>query len=780
MRLVPFLLLLLSALAWSEPLLGVVLEEGTDRAIPYADIQYTSGKTLGQADRRGRFELDVERRNSILLVTRPGFDTLKVELQDYADLKDVVFTLHPNVQALERTTVRAAIAPKWQNDRQVTVAHLEDAAGMRFDVAEHLSQLPGMSGQRDFSSELSYDGSRSEEVAYHLGAVKVPNMRHLDVGFPGNLSVINPRILKGVEVSDQYGSGPSQQGLAAAVQFIPDPGKTEEFNPRVSLGTTLREITMSGPWLFWDSFVLSFRYLDPAMLKNMGEKFFTEFRKRGAPCDNCQIQGNNGFDLSSWDLQARLSGSDTTGAKWSTSMLMSRDDYSIQQDTTSDLGKVNNATLMSGQQSYTVATLEYSTPGGLAWHAGWVLESQADTLRDTTGFRSDADVAGDENFRNFIDAGGRDHSTYSLGASDQLEGKRFGADAGWTIDYERHQLDWSWIDHGRAVDQTLGDNLVQALGRLAWKSELTRVTVGAGAVSTITGEHMPLGSVDWERKLPAVDGLKLFGGSAWRSEYMASADQGSLQSGLQSGAVAKLGAGYQGNGVNVSAHGFGRYYLDPQLPAPKAFWHYRELNTPDMAWVTGASATLEYRTLHHFSLQSNASSVYGEYAMQTGSNIAWPANARLELSSHLRVYPRQDSLISIILSHRAAWHRPLYTWQVQLAKSDPLGNLVPGTRYVQDSPEFTDLYRTDLRVNLDLNSAWRPLEDVRFYVELDNVFSPLGISWLQWLGADNARERSVVTQDADRNPDNGIQLVPFMAKGMGLYVQFGVEGSFGI
>jgi len=51
---------------------------------------------------------------------------------------------------------------------------------------------------------------------------------------------------------------------------------------------------------------------------------------------------------------------------------------------------------------------------------------------------------------------------------------------------------------------------------------------------------------------------------------------------------------------------------------------------------------------------------------------------------------------------------------------------------------------------------------------------------LRFLGGENARERSVVTQDNDSNHLNGYEIVPFMAKGMGLFVQFGVEGTFSI
>lgn len=775
MRFLLTVLIFSAAVSWAEPLLGVVLEEATDRPIPYAEILYSSGKPLGQADRRGRFELQVERRNSSLLVVRNGYDTVRVELQDYGDLLDVVITMRSSVRELGQTTVRAKVAPKWQTEREVTVARLEDAAGLRFDLAEHLAQLPGMSGQRDFSSALSYDGSRSEEVAYHLGSVRVPNMRHLDVGFPGNLSVINPHVLRSVEVHDHYGSGPLQQGLASAVQFNQQPGTPDEFQFRASAGTTVREVYAAGPWLWWDAFTVSFRWLDPKMLQNMGEKFFTEFRKRDASCVDCEVKSTKGFELSAWDFYAHLSGGDSTGNRWGMTALLARDEYAIGQDTTSELGTSNNVQLLQGEQFYTVVTAEYAGASGFSWHTGYVSELWSNALRDTVGFRSDADIGvvngtgGDENHRNFIDSTSQTHDRYSIGFDDLLSRKLWGADLAWAAEYERHQVERNWYENPKGV--SLGDNLVQGVGRLTWKPKDHQVIVGLGAISTVTEEHAPIASLDWEHRLRFLDGLRMFAGSAWRSQYEVQAIPDAVDGRLNAGASAKLGLGLDRNGIRTSMHGFARYFPDPSLPEPQAFWYLEETRSADYAWVSGASATAEWRTMHHFSLQTNASTVYGEYAMTDDRSMAWPANVRLELSSHLRIYPRSDSLLSVILSHRAAWHRPLYAYAVQMGED--------GTRRVRDAGVYTDLYRTDVRLNLDLRSAWKPLENVRFYVEADNVFAPLETESLAWLGSNNARERSQVTQDTDKNADNGFELVPFMAQGMGLYVQFGVEGNLG-
>ena len=116
MRLIIISLLLAAAGLFADPIIGIVLEDGSDHAIPYATFLYASGKYIGQADSRGRFELQVERTNVSLLIARSGYDTAHIELQDYKDLMDMVVSLHTNVRELGQTKVHASVAPKWTNE----------------------------------------------------------------------------------------------------------------------------------------------------------------------------------------------------------------------------------------------------------------------------------------------------------------------------------------------------------------------------------------------------------------------------------------------------------------------------------------------------------------------------------------------------------------------------------------------------------------------------------------------------------------------------------------
>ena len=141
--------------------MGVVLESETDLPIKNATITYVSGKKLGETDSDGRFELTADSKNAVLIFKKDGFDSVQVELQDFADLFDMVITMQTtaDVRNLGTSTVIGGGADKvqWSFERKVNLDKLEDAAGMRFDVTEHLSQMPGISGQKDFSSALYYE-----------------------------------------------------------------------------------------------------------------------------------------------------------------------------------------------------------------------------------------------------------------------------------------------------------------------------------------------------------------------------------------------------------------------------------------------------------------------------------------------------------------------------------------------------------------------------------------------------------------------------------------------
>ena len=775
-----FVLFLVVGVLAASPttVIGVVLEADSDLPIKDVSVSYKSGKKIGATDSRGRFELSVESKSASLVFKKEGFDSVFVDLQDFADLMDMVITLRTNVTDLGASTIIGDGEPiKLDVDRTVKLEKLEDAAGMRFDLTEHLSQMPGISGQKDFSSALYYDGSRAGDVAYHLGRLRIPNMRHLDVGFPGNLSIVNPHTLSGIEVHDHYGQGPLGQGLATSIQYIPEQ-TSGEWGLKGSAGLTLQEVVLDAPFFIWDSFRFAFRRLDGEMLKNLGEKFYTEFRKRDDDCsDDCKVKSSDPFDLSAFDIYAQLNGSDSLGnTTWALRTLFSSDEYKVSQDTSTTYGSVNSIDIIEGHQSYLVIGAEYASKFGASFHAGLVRESLGDTIRDTTGFRTGK--LSDESARTFIDGYSQTHTTLSLGADKRFNADIFGADLRGAILYEHHFVERSFPIPGGKESCDYQTGVLSGAATLDWKNDFSEHMLSVGAVADGADHNArPTVSFDMERNLSKTDTAywRLFTNAAYRADWKHFFDDGDLTGRLETGASLKVGVGYRSKYLVAQVAGFGRYYFDPLLPLPKAFAHYKDVTPVDYAWVTGATGSLEWKTSHHFSLAMNASSVYGEYELDGGKSLPWEANSRLDIVTHLRYYPRKDSIVSVILTHHAAWHRPLYYYAIK-----PTSDGKSGTRRLRDYNEFTDLYRTDLRVNLDLTKSKFFFRHARFYLELDNIFSKLDVGALKFLGSENGRERSWVARDNDKNTNNGYDLVPFIAKGMGLYFQFGVEVQLGI
>lgn len=773
---------LLAALGFAAtptPIVGVVLESESDLPLDGVQITYRSGKALGKTGSDGRFELTVDSRNAALVFQKEGYDSVFVDLQDFADVLDMVVTLSSNLRDLGASTIVGGGEPvKWEPERTVAVDKLEDAAGMRFDVTEHLSQMPGISGQKDFSSALYYEGSRAGDVAYHLGRLRIPNMRHLDVGFPGNLSVVNPHILSGIEVHDHYGEGPIGQGLATSIQYIPEQTKGD-WGLKGAAGLTVQEVVADAPWLFWDSFRFAFRRLDGDMLKNLGEKFFTEFKKRDGNCENgdCRVASSNPFKLSAYDIYAQLNGSDSLGNTWALRTLYSSDEYTIKQDMSSSYNEVDEIKIIEGKQEYLVLGAEYASKFGTSAHAGFVRENLQDDLRDTAAFTADTST--------FIDGYDYTHTTISGGLDKNFQGHILGSNLSGALLYEHHVVERSFRGYGDYIDDDYTTGVISGSSRMNWKQDYSQYILSVGGViDAMDYKAAPTASVDMEKNLSKTDSAywRLFGNTAYRSDWKPYYDDGDLSGRLESGTSAKLGLGYRSKYFEAQASGFGRYYDDPLLPMPKAYAQFKDLTDIDFAWVLGAGAKMEWKTSHHFSMASNVSSVYGEYELDGDGSLPWEANSRLDVVSHFRYYPRKDSMVSVILTHHAAWHRPLYYYQItpsQMVEGENGPEYINGTRRLKDLNDFTDLFRTDVRVNLDIQGK-KFFKNARFYLELDNIFAKLDVDALRFLGSENGRERSWVTRDADGDSSNGYDLVPFMAKGMGLYLQFGVEVQLGI
>jgi hypothetical protein len=59
---------------------------------------------------------------------------------------------------------------------------------------------------------------------------------------------------------------------------------------------------------------------------------------------------------------------------------------------------------------------------------------------------------------------------------------------------------------------------------------------------------------------------------------------------------------------------------------------------------------------------------------------------------------------------------------------------IQGLRHIKYTSETTSIFRTDVRLNLDLKSNVKIifLDKMRFFVEADNIFAPLDIKALKF------------------------------------------------
>jgi hypothetical protein len=778
--------------------------------LPYARISYASGKEIGLTDSRGRFELEVESAAAKLRVAKPGFADRTINLDEYPDLLDLEIALSRNVKRIEGTQVTQAGQAAARPADGGTIAELEKAQGMSFDVEEHLARLPGISGQEEFSSNVSHYGSRNRDVTRYLGAVQVPAMRHVDIGFPGNLSIINPQVLQSVMVEDDPASGALDQGRAAALRFQPASGDAERFGVRGGLGTSVSEVITSGPWLWGESHIASFRYMDGTFLKNLGEKFFTEYRKREAdPAEGELGSGGSDFQLKAWDGFVHLKGVDSTGGTSSLVFLMAGDEWSVRQDTSRSYAAVDQGPsleIFGGNRDHRVVAYSREYGDGWAWHAGYVGVAGTDRYRDDTlvVYRPPNPDAprrdGSDNQMN-DDRGlmgdlthSEDHVT--VGLERRLPGKLAGGGASWSGEYEWQQetRDENWSTQLKEADVTA--HLLRGTGRLQWAHGSWRRSVSAGAVATLDGEAGPQVSGAMARDLGG--GWSVESDLGWRSQQTLLAEgldlatqKPLLESRVKGGASSRLGLQLKRDRLDARLTGFTRWHPEPELPEPEVFWFYGEQRAAEQSLAFGLNAGVEWATPHHWVMSCNASTVRGDYYLKDGGAIPWESSRLLDMSSVIRFYPRTDSLLSLIVRHTASWGQPLYGYSLQMfeweySEVDPHTGIRTvtrdargGERSIRAEEATLDNFRTDVRLHLNLPGGMPPLRSLRFYLEVDNLFSGMDDSALRWLGGTNERQRGWQVNRSGEPAAQTADLVPYVGRGMGLFVQFGVEGSLG-
>ena len=798
LRLAAFCALALCALARAQAVdvRGVVLDRSDDSPVSYAKILFESGKELATTDRQGRFEAEVPARGAKLRAEKPGYEALSFSLDDYPDPLDLQIFLKRSAKKLRSEKVTGEAEDAARTVEVTAIRELERTQGMQFDLQEHLAFLPGISGLQEFSSNVSHYGSRSQDVAGYLGSQRIPMLRHIDIGFPGNLSAINPRVLEGISLVDEPGSGPLDRGRAAAIQFRPAKADPERYAAVVGVGTAVSEAVVSGPWIWGDGFEASFRWLNSAFLTNLGSRFFTEYRKRDAEAgkDDDLTSTGSDFDLVAWDLYLNFHSLDSDGVATRTTLLWAHDDWDVMQDTSRTFAAADNGPrlgIFEGNRDAGVLSWERTGADGSGIHFGAFFETANEKWRDDTTviyipraagsprkdgsdniYGEDANLLGDLDRVSWTLQGGAEKPLAAriLGASTTV-----GADAQWTS--ETRDEDYSPL----LAEAEAGVGSLRLQGTLLWKGGAWRNAVSAGAVATTEVQAMPELSVSVARTL--TEGLDWKTDAGWKAQprivpgkFDAKANEPSLEGELFGSGEMRSGLELEKGRLRARGFGFGRWYLEPELPTPEVLWFFDETRSADRAFVFGANVGVDWRTAHRFLLSVNASTVRGDYYLADGGAIPWEAQRDLDVSSALRFYPRSDTLLSVILKHRASWGQPTYAYSVDQYRWGNAGS-GGGERTIRHEGEIST-FRTDLRLHLDITSRIRPLKSIRFYLELDNLFAGVDAEAFRWLGGDNERQRGWQVKRRGTYADQKFDLEPYVGKGMGLFVQFGFEGNF--
>lgn len=823
------------AQAQTYEFVGTVYDDVRGEPVAGVEIFTPDGRKLGVSQASGRFEVTVNNRKAVVVFKREGFRDQEQNLGDLARIIDVDVVMESSVRELDEVTTyapRRALDPS----QAQSIDELESLQGMRMDLNDHLRQMHGVAGMNEFTGDISVNGSRTQDVTHYLGRSRVPSLRHLEFGFPGNQSVLNPRLLKSVTLADNPAKGPVNQGNASALVYDLQEGDPEAIRGDLVLGSTNRELNLSSYWGKRTN-LFSARYLDPNGLGALGKQFFTSPKdERIADGQGCQPDRDppcktlsDPLRFSSLDVFFSTFKRDTTGAFARHTLIVLDDNYKVIEDKSVVAEETKAQTLVDGFQGawlYSYETIRPVENGEWEWGFSFLNRRYEDSYRDTLPPVQEASArpwfpSSGAEVENLIGEGSRHDRQFILSGQWSPTAKTFGAATSYALELERTSQD---RDYRFFIPNTSGSgdssinapanvlehtvNLVNAQYRLRWNLGEGRSIEGSAGAAWVFEEGrcqdcvyqpaaggsqsgwygrennsgalapMPLASVRYTNPL-GKDHSAYVETALRHAVSIEPAGINRLAAKATPSAELKVGGnGFIFTPLRYAWSGYTRYYANPALPSPEVYWNYAEIREAENALVNGANLTLNYLPGHHAGMGINGSVIQGHYNMRDGGSLPWESNRTLDLVANLRVLPRDDSLLSFIITYGIQNDAPLYEHDSLWVWTNPITDqgYSTGRRYVrQNSGNPTvSRQRLDARVNIDLKSAWRPLESMRFFFEATNIFANYDKGVGAWLGGRNERRRGWTRSDDAGN------LEPVVTKGLGLFLMFGIEGKLKI
>ena len=752
-----------------DVLFGRVYEEKTGKPLTEVDITLPSGKKISQNRDDGRFELAIPSRNGRLLFKRNGFDTDTLQLGQINDLFNVEIYLNSSLKTLDKSSVTTAIKPKKSNTIKVlSPENLELYTGMQLDIAQQIRMIPGVTATQEFKDENSFLGGAQGDNLSSLGPFRLEETRHLDIGLPGNNSVISSNWINKFVTHSSVSYNRPLASAEGDVEMQLKPVNADGLKGVIKGGTVLREIELETP--FWgDGLRVGFRVLDGSLIENIGDKYFAEFRKRSDddtcidPCKSSNF--GNRYALTSWDAFVQTGYQDSTG-KLELIYHNLQDNYSVKLDTSRTYSVLSNqrVEIFSGDQANQLMGAHYQANSGWGIYGSFQIGENQSIQRDSAALWStdiNSSIYREDQVQ--LENVAEEYSLLNTGF--HLPIAEIGAgllDFGFELNSAKRERLFRMPS---ILDESVEDEL--EMGFVASYSYLRSVKLNLGYKSEIENAlGAVVGGAEYSKK---IDDLRVYtqvaqnGDVVWEN-YSAKG----YQARYESNTLGQLSLEYQSSNLLIDAFGYGRYYPEASLPRPDVFNSYQMRTPSSAAWIGGGGIQVRYAPHYQHGIALSLSSQYGEY--ESPKSLPFNANRSLDLTATYKWHPRMDSLVAIIITHRASVGEPTYNYLVDLDEE---------TLAVQHSSTELEAHRTDIRMQLNLMSAWPPLESVQFYLEFNNIFEAFGADAISLLGDDNARQRGWTTAVISDFEEGYRNLEPYYAPGMGFFIQFGIEGRFG-
>jgi hypothetical protein len=741
-----------SLFAEDFPLIGGIFSETSSNPIQKAQIKTPSGSLLGTSDDKGKFEIWLSSKKIRVILTAPGFISDTINVSDLEDLFNSEFYLTPSEEEIKAATVTTKRKHQAGVDFLGT-SELEGPSGMQLDLNDQLLSLPATQTQGEFSGKVIRYGSRPKDNSIALLGLKLPHLQHLDLGFPGNLSAISPRWLRGVQNSKMNSStSPHSIELELNNAYV------EDYEADFVVGSALREITISTPIgvLGFDRLSLGFKTLDSDVLQKLGETSFSENRRVGeegncqSPCET-SLYGNR-YNLNSFDISAALSGQDTAGSR-DLFFTHLNDKWGIALDTSSRYratGPGNRIDIFEGDKEQTAIVVRESWKKGPSLSIAYFNTLQNSSQKDTIGW----------------------HKT--LNDTNSLILKQHHQNTEIPISYIATQTPRSWNYNLNYNYKASEDSLT--IPGLSLDKDLSYSEFGLGiskdfftskfsaGITTQTVNYSPLSQTEllwtaWNDSTLGLGEMRL-----WHQSN-------NFSMGIQEDLEQSWNQGMQLSWNNqkstsldkpwkIGTSLYSQSVANPEIPTEE-FKLLSNLNSAEFAWSAGAALNAEYHHIY-WTFRTAMSHTSGQYS----NKIAWEGNRLFESENSIRFYPVRDSMFALILRYNASIGQPQYQYKL---------NINNPSIEISDA-KYTERYRTDIKMTVDIpqKSIFRKL---RLFVELNNLFGSMDDSSLEFLGSKNLRKRGYT---AEQTPAADYEYTPYLARGMGFFMQFGVEGQLGI